>query len=61
LYWTSTNATSCSSSPENWTNGSAPYGNSVLWPTVTTTYWVNCYGATGTPPATDHVTVTVTP
>jgi hypothetical protein len=31
-----------------------------LWPTVTTTYWVNCYGATGTPPATDHVTVTVT-
>jgi hypothetical protein len=48
LYWTSTNATSCSSSPENWTNGSAPYGNSVLWPTVTTTYWVNCYGVTVT-------------
>src|SRR3989344_30534 len=49
LSWTSNNANSCSAS---WTTSTAPAGDKIVYPTVTTTYEITCYGASGTTTAT---------
>src|SRR3989344_2850269 len=56
LSWTSNNANSCSAS---WTTSTAPAGDKIVYPTVTTTYEITCYGASGTTPATASRTVSV--
>ncbi len=57
LSWnTNSNTTSCSA---NWTTSTATTGSKTVTPATTTTYSITCYGASGTTPATDQVTVNV--
>ena len=56
LAWNSNNATSCSAS---WTTSNTISGTKAVSPTSTTTYSITCYGANGTTPANDSVTVNV--
>ena len=55
LNWTSQYATSCTS---NWGNVRTS-GIHHVYPTTTHTYTITCYGASGTTPATDSVTIYV--
>ena len=59
LTWSSTNATSCTASG-SWTGTKATSGTQAVTPTATATYTLTCSGATGTTPASQSATVTVT-
>lgn len=62
LTWSSANVSSCTASgASNWTGSKPTSGSVTITPTATSTYTVTCTGAAGTTPATQSLTVAVTP
>ncbi len=62
LTWSSTHANSCTTinTDPNYINPISTSGSAIVHPiATTTTYNINCVGATGTPPATTSVTVSI--
>ncbi|MFZ2886795.1 MAG: polysaccharide deacetylase family protein [Minisyncoccia bacterium] len=59
LTWSTTNATSCTAFG-GWTGTKATSGSQAVTPTANTTYSLSCSGASGTTPAQQSVTVSVT-